>query len=123
MQANWQVTVEGKSSVNKLAGVFPSQSTTVQEDGATSSTDVAEPATDSTEVCKTTKESVSVEQVQILRATEPDQCALKVKTQRKRNTVEFTHSLAACVYGENADHLHHLIQPILLPRPEWTNFW
>ena len=26
-QANWQVTVEGKSSVNKLAGVFSSQST------------------------------------------------------------------------------------------------
>ena len=27
MQANWQFTVEGKSSVNKLAEVFPSQST------------------------------------------------------------------------------------------------
>ena len=45
MQANWQVTVEGKASVNKLAEVFPSRSTTVQEDGATSSTDVAEPVT------------------------------------------------------------------------------
>ena len=31
MQANWRVTVEGKSSVNKLAGVFPSRITTVQE--------------------------------------------------------------------------------------------
>ena len=30
VQANWQVTVEGKSSVNKLAGVFPSLITTVQ---------------------------------------------------------------------------------------------
>ena len=81
MQANRQVTVEGKSSVNKLAGVFPSQSTTVQEDGATSSTDVAEPVTDSTEVPKTTKESVSVEQRQLLRTAEPDQCVLKVETQ------------------------------------------
>ena len=31
VQANWRVTVEGKSSVNKLAGVFPSQITTMQE--------------------------------------------------------------------------------------------
>ena len=50
----------------------------MQEDGATSSTDVAEPATDSTEVDKTSKESVSVEQGQLLRAAEPDQCVLKV---------------------------------------------
>ena len=34
---NWRVAVEGESSVNKLAGVSPSQNTTVQEDGATSS--------------------------------------------------------------------------------------
>ena len=31
VQANWRVTDEGKSSVNKLAGVFPSQITTIQE--------------------------------------------------------------------------------------------
>ena len=73
----------GKSrSRNKLAGVFPSQSTTVQDDRATSSTDVAEPAAHSTEVYKTTKESVSVEQGQLLRAADPDQRVLNVKTQR-----------------------------------------
>ena len=72
MQANWRVTVEGKSSVSKLAGFFPSQITTVQEGGATSSTDVAEPVTDSTEVGKTSKESVAVEQGQLLRAAERD---------------------------------------------------
>ena len=60
MQANWQGPVEDKSSVNKLAEVFPSQSTAVHEDGATSSTNVAEPVTNSTDVYKTTKESVSV---------------------------------------------------------------
>ena len=42
-QANWRVTVEGESSLNKLARVFPSQNTTVQEVEATSS-DVAEPS-------------------------------------------------------------------------------
>ena len=73
MQANWQVTVEDKSSVNKLVGVFPSQITTVQQDGATSLPDVAEPDTDSTEVHKTAKESAPVEQGQLLRAAEPDQ--------------------------------------------------
>ena len=77
VQANWRVTVEGKSSVNKLAGVFPSQITRVQESGAASPTDVAEPCTDSTEVDKTSKGSVSVEQGQLLRAAEPDQCVLK----------------------------------------------
>ena len=60
-QANWRVTVEGESSVNKLAGVFFSRNTTVQEVGATSS-DVAEPATDSTEIYMTAKETLSVEQ-------------------------------------------------------------
>ena len=105
MQANWQVTVEGKSSVNKLAGVFFSQITTMQEDGATSPTDVAKPVTDSTEVCKTLKESVSVEQGQLLRAAEPDQCVLKVKRQRQGDTVEFTHSLLG-VNGEAADDPH-----------------
>ena len=99
MQANWRVTVEGKSSVNKL------QSTPVQEDGSTSSTDVAELVTDSTEVYETTKESLSAEQGQLLRAAEPDQCVLKVKTQRQSDTVESTHSLLG-VYGKAADDLH-----------------
>ena len=102
VQANWRVTVEGKSSVNELAGVFNSQCTTVQEDGATSSPHVAEPVTDSSEVDKTSKESVSVEQGQLLRAAEPDQCGLKVKTQRQRDTVEFTHKLLG-VNGKAAD--------------------
>ena len=110
-QANWRVTVEGKSSVNKLAGVFPSQSTTVQEDGVTSSTDAAEPATDSTEIYKTANESVSVDQGQLLQAVEPDQGVLKVKTQRQIVILEFTHSLqsswcTACVYGKAADDPH-----------------
>ena len=69
---------------------------------ASSSTDVAEPATDSTEVDKTSKESVSAEQGQLLRAAEPDQCVLKVKTQRQRDTVEFTHSLLG-VNGKAAE--------------------
>ena len=60
MQENWRVTVDEKSSVNKLAGVFPSQSTTVQEDGATPSTVVVELVTDSTEVYETTMETVCV---------------------------------------------------------------
>ena len=63
---------------------------------------MAEPVTDSTEVYKTSKESVSVEQGQLLRAAEPDQCVLKVKTQRQRETVEFTHSLLGA-NGEAAD--------------------
>ena len=73
----------------------------MQEGGSTTSTDVAEPVTDFTGVYKTLKESVSVEQVQQLRAAEPDQCVLKVKTQRQRDTVEFTHSLLG-VIGEAA---------------------
>ena len=77
MQAKWRVTVE---SVNKLAGVFPSQSTTLQEDGATSSTDVAEPVTDSTEVYETTKGSVSAEQEQLLRTAEPSELYCRVHT-------------------------------------------
>ena len=82
VQAIWRVTVEGKSSVNKLAGVFPSQNTTV---------------TDSTEGDTTSNESVSVEQGQLLRTAEPDQCVVKVKT--------LTHALLG-VYGEADDDLH-----------------
>ena len=73
VQADWRLTVEGKSSVNKLAGFSPSPITTIQEGGATSSTDVTEPGAAFTEVDKTSKESVSVEQAQRLRAAEPDQ--------------------------------------------------
>ena len=93
VQANRRVKVEAKSSENKLAGVFPSWITTVQEGGATSSTDVAEPVADSSEVDKTSKESVSVEQGQLLRAAEPDQCVRKVKTQRQIFILDLTHSL------------------------------
>ena len=38
-------------------------------------------------------DAMHVEQGQLLRAAESDQCVLKVKTQRQRDTVEFTHSL------------------------------
>ena len=92
VQANWRVTVEGKSSVNKLAGIFPSLITTVHESGATSPKDVAEPVTDSTEVDKTSMDSVSVEQGQLLRAAEPDQFVLKVNTQRQRDTLSSSHT-------------------------------
>ena len=81
--------------MNKLAGVFPSQNTTVQQEGAASSSNVAEPVTDFTEVYWTAKKSVSVEQVQLLRAEEPDQGVLEVITQRQRVILEFTHTLAA----------------------------
>ena len=82
----------------------------MQEGGATSSTDVA--VTDCTEVDKTSKESVSVEQGQLLRADEPDQCVLKVKNKAtEREILEFTHLLlgsryTACVYVEAAGDLH-----------------
>ena len=42
VQAHCRVTVEGESSVNQLAGVFPSQITAVQVGGVTSSTDSTE---------------------------------------------------------------------------------
>ena len=105
VQADRPVTVEGKSSVNKLAGFFPLPITTMQEGGSTSSTDVAEQLTDFTEVDKTLKESVPAEQGQLPRAAKPDQGVLRVKTQRQRDTVEFTHSLLG-VYGEAADDQH-----------------
>ena len=83
----------------------------MQEDGATSSTDVAEPSADYTEIYNKVNESVSVEQGQLLRAVEADQSVLKVKTQRQRVILEFTHSLLspwcpACVCGKTADDLH-----------------
>ena len=66
---------------------------------------MTEPATDSTVVEKTSKETVAVEQGQLLRAAEQDQCVLKVKTQRQRNIVGFTHSLLG-VNGRAADDPH-----------------
>ena len=80
LQADRRVTVEDKSSVNMLAGFSPSQIAQMQEGVVTSSTDVAEQFSDPTEVSKTSKESVSVEQGQPLRASEPDQCVSKVKS-------------------------------------------
>ena len=64
-----------------------------------------------TEIYKTADESVSVQQGQLLRAIEKDQGVLKVRTQRQRVILEFTHSLlsswcTACVYGKAADDLH-----------------
>ena len=114
VQADWRVTVEVKPSVNKLAGFFPSPITSIHEGGATSSTDRAEPVTDSTEVDKTLKESVPAEQGQLPRAAEPHQGVIEVKTQRQRDTNEFTGSLLGA-YGEAADDLHRphqLIEPI-----------
>ena len=80
---------------------------------------MAEQFPDATEDGKTSKESVSVEQGQLLRAAEPDQCVLKVKakpipetpTQRQRNIHELTHPppvpwCPACVSGKPTDDSH-----------------
>ena len=90
----------------------------MQEGGAASSTDAAE-FLDTAEAGKTSKESVSIEQGQPLRAAEPDQCALKVRakpipetpTQRQRDIHELKHLppvswCPACVYGKAADDAH-----------------
>ena len=104
MQADWRVTVEVKSSVNKLAGFFPSPITTIHDIGATSPIDVTGPVPASTQVDKTLKESVPAEQGQLLRAAGADHGVLKVRTQRLRNTVELTRSpLGDC--GEAVDDL------------------
>ena len=78
---------------------------------------MAEPVVDSTETYKTanegaSKESVSVEQGQLLRAVELGKGVLKVKTLRHRITLEFTHSnmlyskkSAVSVYGKVTDDL------------------
>ena len=79
LQADRHVAVEDKSSVNMLAGCSPSQSAQMQEGVATSSIDVAEQFSDPTDVSKTSKESLSVEQGQPLRAAEPDQFVSKMK--------------------------------------------
>ena len=63
---------------------------------------MAKRSTDSTEVYETTKESV--EQGQLPRAAEPDQCVLKVKTQRESVAVGFTHSRRS-VYEKASDDL------------------
>ena len=91
----------------------------VQEGGATSSTDVAEQFPDPTEVGDLSKETVSVEQGQPLRAAEPDQCVLEVKaksvlelsTQRQRDVLELAEIrliawYSAFVCGKDADDWH-----------------
>ena len=88
----------------------------VQEGAADSSTDVAEPSPNTAEAGKTSKESVSIEQLQPPRAAEPDQWAMKVRakpiaetpTQRQRDIHELTHLppvlwCPACVSGKAAD--------------------
>ena len=65
--------------MNELAGFSVSQTASMQEGGTASSTDVAKQFPDAAEVGKMPKESVSVEQGQLLRAAEPDQCLLEVK--------------------------------------------
>ena len=88
----------------------------MQEGVATSSTDVAEQFSHPTEVSNTSKESVSVEQGQPLRAAEPNQCVSKVKakpiletpTQRQRDIFELTlvSWYSVCVHSRAADDSH-----------------
>ena len=88
----------------------------MQEGVATSSTDVAEQFSHPTEVSNTSKESVSVEQGQPLRAAELNQCVSKVKakpiletpTQRQRDIFELTlvSWYSVCVHGRAADDSH-----------------
>ena len=100
-QAGWRVTVEDKSLVRELAGFFVSQTASMQEGGTTLSTGLAKQCPDAPEVGKMPKESVSVEQGQLLRAAEPDQCVLGVKTKpfpemltlRQRDVLELTRLL------------------------------
>ena len=119
LRSDRRVTVDDMSSANALAGFFPSQIAPMQEGGATSSTDVAQQFPDAAEVGKTSEESVSAEQGQLLRAAEPHQCVLKVKakpiletpTQRQRDSHELTHLppvpwCPACVSGKPADDPH-----------------
>ena len=129
MQANWQVTVEA----NRLwTSWLNFQWSTMQEDGTTSS-DVAEPVTDYTEVYKTTKESVSVEQGQLLRAAEPDICIESENAATKRYCRIHTLTAGRCVertlmicIGDNKIQIwrtHCWTESILPLRPEWTKFW
>ena len=101
-QADWRVTGQVKSSVNKLAGFFPSPISTIQEGGATSSTDVTEPVADSpTEVNKTLKESVLTEQGTVTSSSRT-RCIESENTSDRGDTVEFTRPLPGeC--GEAAD--------------------
>ena len=72
---------EDTSSTRRLATVrsVNTLARPIQEDRATSSTDMAEQVSDHKEVGKTSQAFVVVEQGQLLRAAETDQCALKVK--------------------------------------------
>ena len=119
MQDHRRVTVDDKSCVNIMIGFLLVQMALVQEGGVASLTDVVEQFQNTAEAGKTSKEFVSIEHGQPLRAAEPYQCALKVRakpipetpTQRQRNIQELTHLppvswCPACVYGEAADDLH-----------------
>ena len=70
-KAGWRVTVEDKTTVNKLAGFFPSQIVSMQEGGAVSLTDVSKQFPDAERVGEMLMECVSIEQGQLLRAAEP----------------------------------------------------
>ena len=102
--------------MNKLAGFFHSQIAAMQEGGSASPTVVARQFSDVAEVGKMLKESVSVEQGQLLRAVKPDQCVLELNaksvpetpTQRQRDVLELTHLqliswFSAYVYGKDVD--------------------
>ena len=82
LQADRRVTVGDKSSANMLAGFHSVQMAPIQEGGAASSSDVAvaEPLPDAAEAGRTSKESVPIEQGQPLRAVEPDEWAMKVRS-------------------------------------------
>ena len=88
LQADRRVTVDKKSSANTLAGFSFVQMAPIQEGGAASSTDVAEPLPNTAEAGKTSKESVSIEQGQPLRAAEPDQRAMKVRAKPVPETAQ-----------------------------------
>ena len=119
LQADRRATVDDKSSVNMLTGFSLVQMAPTQKGGSASSTDVAEQLQNTAVARKTSKESVSIEQGQPLRAAEPDQCALKVRakpipetpTRRQRDIHDFTHLppvswCPACLYGKAADDPH-----------------
>ena len=103
LQADRRVTVDDKSSANTLAGFSSVQMAPIEEGGAASSTDVAVPLPNTAEAGKTSKESVSIEQGQPLRAAEPGQWATKVRAkpipetpkQRQRDRYSRAHTPTA----------------------------
>ena len=103
LQADRRVTVDDKSSANTLAGFSSVQMAPIEEGGAASSTDVAVPLPNTAEAGKTSKEPVSIEQGQPLRAAEPGQWSTKVRakpiletpTQRQRDRYSRAHTPTA----------------------------